>query len=124
MAFNNHIGIFATMEEFQAKVNLLETPWVAYVGTPGSTDYKVIYPNDLVVKDETGVNIAEEILRMKPVICTQDEYDILVSEGSGYITGTDGITSTGKVDYDPEIFYYTYDASELEEAPTEEKETE
>lgn len=123
MAFNNHIGIFATMEEFQAKVNLLETPWVAYVGTPGSTDYKVIYPNDLVVKDEAGVNIAEEILRMKPVICTQDEYDILISTGSGYVTGTDGITS-GPVDYDPEIFYYTYDASELEEAPTEEKENE
>lgn len=123
MAFNNHIGIFATMEEFQAKVNLLETPWVAYVGTPGSADYKVIYPNDLVVKDDAGVNIAEEILRMKPVICTQDEYDILVSKGSGYITGTDGITS-GPVDYDPEIFYYTYDASELEEAPIEENENE
>lgn len=114
MAFNNHIGIYATMGEFQANVNLLESPWVAYVGTPGSSDYKVLYPNDLVVKDNAGVNIAEEILRLKPVICTQDEYDILVSEGSGYVTGADGITN-GPVDYNPEVYYYTYDATELEE---------
>lgn len=121
MAFNNHIGIFETMNDFQANVNLLESPWVAYVGTPGSPDYKVVYPNDLIVKDKMSVNIAEEILRLKPVICTQDEYEILVSTGYGYVTGTDGIKN-GPVSYNPDIFYYTYNASELEEAPTEQKE--
>ena len=113
MAFNNHIGIFATMEEFQAKVHLLETPWVAYVGTPGSADYQVFYPNDLVVQDNAGVNIADDILKMKPVVCTQEEYEILIEKGSGYVTDTDGV-KIGPVDYNPEVYYYTYDASEIE----------
>lgn len=118
MAFNNHIGIFATVEEFKAGVNLLETPWVAYVGTPGTADYKVYYPNDLVVKDESGVNIADEILKLKPVLCTVDEYDILVTQGEGYVTDTDGTTS-GPVKFNPDVYYYTYDPSELETEETE-----
>lgn len=113
MAFNNHIGIYATMEEFQANNHLLKTPWVAYIGTPGSPDYKVIYPNDLVAENNSGVNIAEEILRLKPVICTEDEYEKLITEGKGYVTDVDG-TVNGPVDYDPNVYYYTYDASDLE----------
>lgn len=113
MAFNNHIGIYATMEEFQANVDLLEIPWVAYIGTPGTADYKVIYPNDLVAQDENKVNIADELLKLKPVICTEDEYDILITDGVGYVTDVDG-TKRGPVNYDPEVYYYTYDAGELE----------
>ena len=112
MAFNNHIGIYATMEEFQANANLLKTPWVAYIGTPGSPDYKVIYPDDLVAENNSGVNIAEEILKLKPVICTEDEYEKLITDGQGYVTDVDGTPTF--VDYDPNVYYYTYDASELE----------
>jgi hypothetical protein len=112
MAFNNHIGIYATMEEFQANVNFLEIPWVAYVGTPGTPEYKILYPDDLVAEDNEGVNIAGEILKLKPVICTEDEYEILITNGHGFVTDVNGVKN--EVDYDPEVYYYTYDASELE----------
>ena len=112
MAFNNHIGIYATIEEFQEKSHLLETPWVAYVGTPGTPEYKVIYPDDLVAKNDEGVNIAGEILKLKPVICTEDEYEILITNGHGFVTDVNGVKT--EVDYNPEVYYYTYDASELE----------
>ena len=112
MAFNNHIGIYSTMEEFQENVSFLEIPWVAYVGTPGTPDYRVIYPDDLVAEDNEGVNIADEILKLKPVICTEDEYDILITNRHGSVTDVNGVKN--EVDYDPNVYYYTYDAGELE----------
>lgn len=112
MAFNNHIGIYKTIEEFQESVHLLEIPWVAYVGTPGTPEYKIIYPDDLVAEDSEGVNIANEILRLKPVICTEEEYENLVVNGHGSVTDVNGVSN--EVDYDPEVYYYTYDASDLE----------
>ena len=112
MAFNNHIGIYATMGEFEEKRWSLQPPWVAYVGTPGTSDYRVIYFDDLVVEDNEGVNIAGEILKLKPVICTEDEYEILITNRHGFVTDVNGVKS--EVDYDPNVYYYTYDASELE----------
>ena len=115
MAFNNHIGIYATMEEFDNALmqQALKTPWVAYIGTPGTPEYKVIYPDDLVAKNDEGVNIAGEILKLKPVICKEGEYDILITEGQGWVTDINA-TEPVWVSYDPEVYYYTYDASELE----------
>lgn len=113
MAFTQHIGIYKTIEEFQAGVSLLETPWVAYVGTPETDDYRVIYPNDLVLKDSDGVNIGEDILKLEPICCTEDEYEILVKEGAGNVTDVSG--NTFYTTYDPDRFYYTYDADSLNE---------
>lgn len=114
--FNNHIGIYENIDEFKAAIEQHELiePWVAYIGKPGDENYKVIYPNDLVVSDKDKINMSDTILKLTPVICTEDEYDLLISGQSTKITNVDGTKSETEVWYDPEVYYYTWDKSEIE----------
>ena len=80
-------------------------PWVAYIGD------KVVYSNDIKVKDNQGVNVFDAIQKLFPVCCTEEEYDNLVSNGHGTVTDTNGVQTD--IMYDPNVYYYTYDPSEL-----------
>ena len=120
MAFNNLIVIFVDDKNENGEVILsaedklqdaimnhqLETPWVAYVnGT-------MVYPDSVVVEREE-VNMFDSIKEILPVLCTEEEYEVLLTNGEGTITDPRTQEET-YVTYNPNLYYYTYDASELE----------
>ena len=114
MSFNNHIGIFidkdgkTAYEQLQEAItnHKLVSPWVAYVNGV------MVYPDNVVVQDANNVNMFDEIVKTLPVLCTEDEYDILVTNGEGTITDPRTKEST-YVTFDPNLYYYTYDETEL-----------
>ena len=95
------------------------SPWVAYVGPNEKGGFDVFYSNSTTLGTNV-LNVAEELdrritdLENKMVTLTEDEYEALVELEDGAqmeITHVDGTKET--VSYDPKVFYYTYDPSDL-----------
>lgn len=115
MSFNQHIGIFiddidgSAEDKLQNAINNHELvyPWVAYVNGI------MKYPDNVVVQDENNINMFDEIVKTLPVLCTEEEYEILLTNGEGTITNPRTNEST-YVTFDPNLYYYTYDPTELE----------
>jgi hypothetical protein len=110
-----HTDVVATIEEFEIKLNngTYVSPWVVYVGNEND-GYKVFYSND----EKQDLNIAEpdftEILinRIKnleeeKVYCYEEEYEKLVTETKGWVTGLDGTRK--EVSYDENKTYCIYE---------------
>ena len=118
MAYNQHIGIYANRDEFTQAIsgNKLAEPWVAYIGTPGEPNYEIIYSDDIKLSGSEGdnsVNVFDTVKSLLPVFCTEDEYEVLINKGNGPVTDISGNTTV--VSFDPNVFYYTYDPSDLNE---------
>jgi hypothetical protein len=109
MAFNQHIGIFSSEEELQQAIqnNLLETPWVANVNG------KMYYDTDITIQEKNPIDVWDEIQSTFPVLCTEEEYDILVENGEGNVTNPISGEKTF-VTFNPELYYYTYEPNENE----------
>ena len=116
-----HTDVVASMDEFTSnyEAGLYVAPWIVYVGN--DTDgYSVIYSND-EKKDLAGMTPdfidslknRIEALETEKVFCFEEEYDILVANGIGWVTNLDG--SRSEVVYDESKMYFIYE----DEGPTE-----
>ena len=115
MSFNQHIGIYQTEQEFLEKWQYLEEPWVAYIIVPEDGKPNLRYPGNINVRDDSGdVNVLDYIKETLPVLCTEEEYEYLLTYGEGDITNPRKPEEKIHVRYNPNLYYYTYDASELE----------
>lgn len=121
MAYEKHVGVYNTMNEFTEELNnsVLISPWVAYVKKEDGNDYNVFYSNDMSVS-HSSLNIAEILtekitkLENRMVSLTEDEYDALIALPEGEVmtvTSPDGTTKD--ITYDPTVYYCTYDPSDL-----------
>lgn len=116
-----HTDVVASMDEFTSnyEAGLYVAPWIVYVGN--DTDgYSVIYSND-EKKDLAGMTPdfidslknRIEALETEKVFCFEEEYDILVANGRGWVTNLDG--SRSEVVFDENKIYFIYE----DEGPTE-----
>lgn len=108
-----HTDVVASMEEFTANYDngLYVAPWIVYVGN--NTDgYSVIYSNDennshASATPDAIKSLETRIQKIEGVYCLEEEYDNLVSNGSGWVTNIDGTRS--EVEFDEEKLYYIYE---------------
>lgn len=121
MAYEKHVGIYHTKEELTADLNKLKSPWVAYVGPNENGGFDVYYSNEMTL-GSNALNVAEQLneritkLENSIVTLTEEEYDALIALEDGVkmmITHVDGTKEEAA--YDPDVFYYTYDPSDLPE---------
>lgn len=121
MAYEKHVGIYTTVEDLTADISNLVSPWIAYVGPKEDGGFDVYYSN-MTNLGSNGLNIAEELnrritkLENSMVTLTEEEYDALIALEEGatmMITNVDG--TQVEVSYDPSVYYYTYDPSDLSE---------
>ncbi len=121
MAYEKHVGIYQTKEELTADLNKLISPWVAYVGPNENGGFDVYYSNEMTL-GSNSLNVAEELnqritkLEERIVTLTEEEYEALIEMEEGTemeITHVDGTKEF--VSYNPEVFYYTYDPTDLPE---------
>lgn len=121
MAYEKHVGIYQTKEELTADLNKLISPWVAYVGPNENGGFDVYYSNEITL-GSNSLNIADELnrritkLEERIVTLTEEEYEALIEMEEGTemeITHVDGTKEF--VSYNPEVFYYTYDPTDLPE---------
>lgn len=122
MAYEKHVGIYQTKEELTNDLTNLISPWVAYVPKEEG-GFEVYYSNDMTLGDNE-LNVAESLnqritkLENSIVTLTEEEYETLIGLADGAsmeITNVDGKKEV--VSYDPSVYYYTYDPSDL---PSEE----
>lgn len=110
-----HTDVVASMDEFTAnyEAGQYTAPWIVYVGN--DTDgYSVLYSND-EKKDLNGmspdfINSLKnriEALENEKVFCFEEEYDILVENGYGWVTNLDGTRS--EVVFDEDKLYCIYE---------------
>ena len=122
MAYEKHVGIYQTYEDFEKDMAELKlvAPWVAYVPN-GENGYNMIYSNDMVIKD-TEFNAAEILgnrvnnLEKRMISLTEEEYEALIKLEKGasmIVTAPDGTQQ--EVSYNPTTYYCTYDPSDLGE---------
>ena len=114
MEIKKHTDVLATIEDFNAnyEAGKYAAPWVVYVGN--DTDgYDVIYSNDETRQVLEQPDIVESImtrlatLENERVFCYEEEYEALVTNGSGWITNVDGTRT--EVTYDPNKIYCIYE---------------
>lgn len=110
-----HTDVVASMDEFTSnyEAGLYVAPWIVYVGN--DTDgYSVIYSND-EKRDLAGMTPdfidslknRIEALETEKVFCFEEEYDILVANGIGWVTNLDG--SRSEITYDENKMYFIYE---------------
>lgn len=110
-----HTDVVASMDEFTAnyEAGQYTAPWIVYVGN--DTDgYSVLYSND-EKKDLNGMSpdfidslkSRIEALENEKVFCFEEEYDILVENGYGWVTNLDGTRS--EVVFDENKLYCIYE---------------
>lgn len=110
-----HTDVVASMDEFTSnyEAGLYVAPWIVYVGN--DTDgYSVIYSND-EKRDLAGMTPdfidslknRIEALETEKVFCFEEEYDILVANGRGWVTNLDG--SRSEIVYDESKMYFIYE---------------
>lgn len=110
-----HTDVVASIEEFTANYENGEyvSPWIVYVGN--NTDgYSVIYSNDenkMPASTTPGfidsLKNRIQALEDKEVYCYQEEYDVLLLNGKGWVTNLDGTRS--EVIYDDNKVYCIYE---------------
>lgn len=109
-----HSDVVTTMDEFRTKyeAGVYIAPWVVYVGND-TNGYTILYSNEEDrTLEETETSFIELIgqriaaLESEKVFCYAAEYEALVTNGSGWITDTDGTSS--EVTYDPKKLYFIY----------------
>ena len=110
-----HTDVVASMEEFTTNYNngVYTSPWVVYVGN-SNDGYSVIYSNDenkhqnaIIPEAITSLTGRVEKLEDEKVYCYEDEYDILIEKGYGYVTTLDGIRV--EVPFDETKWYCIYE---------------
>lgn len=110
-----HTDVVASIEEFTTNYENGEyvSPWIVYVGN--NTDgYSVIYSNDEnKMPSSTTPDFIDSLknriqaLEDKEVYCYQEEYDVLLLNGKGWVTNLDGTRS--EVIYDDNKVYCIYE---------------
>lgn len=115
-----HTDVVASMDEFTSnyEAGLYVAPWIVYVGNDVD-GYSVIYSND-EKKDLAGMTPdfidslknRIEALETEKVFCFEEEYDVLVANGKGWVTNLDG--SRSEVMFDESKMYFIYE----DEGPT------
>ena len=110
-----HTDVVASMEEFTTNYNngVYTSPWVVYVGN-SNDGYSVIYSNDenkhqnaIIPEAITSLTGRVEKLEDEKVYCYEDEYNILIEKGYGYVTTLDGIRV--EVPFDETKWYCIYE---------------
>lgn len=118
MKYEKHIGIYQSQDELMADITNLASPWVGYVAKPEG-GFEVYYSNDMGLGSD--LNIAEtlmneiQILKDSVETLTEDEYEQLVALPEGgemTITNING-TKKEKVQFNPNVRYYTYNPDDL-----------
>ena len=115
-----HTDVVASMDEFTSnyEAGLYVAPWIVYVGNDVD-GYSVVYYND-EKKDLAGMTPdfidslknRIEALETEKVFCFEEEYDVLVANGKGWVTNLDG--SRSEVMFDESKMYFIYE----DEGPT------
>lgn len=115
-----HTDVVASMDEFTSnyEAGLYVAPWIVYVGNDVD-GYSVIYSND-EKRDLAGMTPdfidslknRIEALETEKVFCFEEEYDVLVANGKGWVTNLDG--SRSEVMFDESKMYFIYE----DEGPT------
>lgn len=110
-----HTDVVASMDEFTSnyEAGLYVAPWIVYVGND-IDGYSVIYSND-EKRDLAGMTPdfidslknRIEALETEKVFCFEEEYDILVANGRGWVTNLDG--SRSEIVYDESKMYFIYE---------------
>lgn len=110
-----HTDVVGSMEEFTTRYNNGEysAPWIVYVGN--NTDgYSVIYSNDenkshVSATPDTIDSLKTRIQKLEDekVFCLENEYEILVSNGQGWVTNVDGTRT--EVVFDESKIYCIYE---------------
>ena len=110
-----HTDVVSSIDEFTGNLEkgMYIEPWVVYVGN--NTDgYSVFYSNDekkshssaspdfIDLMDKRIIKLEEE-----KVFCYEEEYDLLVENGSGWVTNIDGTRS--EVVFDENKIYCIYE---------------
>lgn len=120
-----HTDVVASMEEFTTKYEsgAYAAPWIVYVGN-NVDGYTVVYSND---ETRTQSSITPDVieslqkriskLEEEKVYCYEDEYDVLVAEGKGWITKLDG--TRVEVLFDKNKLYCIYEDEDIVEVPDE-----
>lgn len=113
--FKKHTDVVTSMDEFTANYEAGQyiAPWIVYVGNDVD-GYSVIYSND-EKRDLNGMSPdfidslkkRIEALENEKVFCFEEEYDILVTNGYGWVTNLDGTRS--EVQFDEKKLYCIYE---------------
>lgn len=123
--YGKHIGVYSSKGEFDEKFNPADyvEPWVVYI-VDGENIYDIIYSND---QDRQLSSMEPDFQKMlenrvsklenEKVYCTELEYEILVSNGFGWVTNIDGTKS--EVSFDVNKIYYIYEDDEIVVEPEE-----
>ena len=113
--YGKHIGVYSSKGEFDEKFNPADyvEPWVVYI-VDGENIYDIIYSND---QDRQLSSMEPDFQKMlenrvsklenEKVYCTEDEYETLVANGTGWVTDTDG--NKTEVVFDSNKMYYIYE---------------
>lgn len=112
--FKRHTDVVSTIEEFTSRYEegMYISPWVVYVGNDND-GYGVIYSNDvndlLLDKPDLIDSLSNRIERIESekIYCYENEYEFLVTNGSGWITNLDGTRT--EVMFDADKIYCIYE---------------
>ena len=120
-----HTDVVDSMEEFTTKYEsgAYAAPWIVYVGN-NVDGYTVVYSNDETrTQSSVTPDVIESLqkriskLEEEKVYCYEDEYDVLVAEGKGWITKLDG--TRVEVLFDKNKLYCIYEDEDIVEVPDE-----
>lgn len=111
--YKKHVDVVSTQEEFRQNYEegVYQYPFVVYVGDD-TTGYDIVYGSE-EMQSASNFNFQESIMKRivnletEKVYCYEDEYENLVSNGSGWITNLDG--SKTEVTYDSSKTYCIYE---------------
>ena len=110
-----HVDVVNSMDEFTTnhENGVYVSPWIVYVGNDDD-GYSVIYSNDEKrANGSVDINVIESLtkrtekLETEKVFCHEEEYDILVENGFGWVTNIDGTRS--EVAFDESKLYCIYE---------------
>lgn len=113
--FKKHTDVVATEEQFN--INLQEgkysAPWIVYVGDDVN-GYRVYYSSDesydLGLMEPDYIDSIQkrlENLENEKVFCYEEEYNTLVTDGTGWVTNLDGTRQ--EVVFDNSKMYCIYE---------------
>lgn len=110
-----HTDVVASIDEFTSnyEAGLYVVPWIVYVGND-IDGYSVIYSNDekrnlagITPDFIDSLKNRIEALETEKIFCFEEEYDILVANGRGWVTNLDG--SRSEVVYNESKMYFIYE---------------
>jgi hypothetical protein len=113
-----HTDVVSSIEVFNTNYQRgeYEAPWIVYIGN-NKDGYTIKYSNDenRTIENTDTIYINDIMLRLNTleddkVYCTQEQYDILVEDGYGWVTDVFGKSEEHV--FDLSKTYYIYETDE------------